>query len=53
MDGDVNHSRQFMSPAPSEVVQFLYFGAFCRLILANFVLLVLNGDNFSGLEGMF
>jgi hypothetical protein len=46
MNGDVSGSRQYMSPAPSDVVQFLYFGAFFRLFLANFVLLILDGDIF-------
>jgi hypothetical protein len=42
-----------MSPAPSDVVQFLYFGAFFRLFLANFVLLILDADNHSHPEGVF
>jgi hypothetical protein len=46
MNGNVSDSRQFLSPAPSDVVQFLYFGAFFRLFLANFVLLILDGDIF-------
>jgi hypothetical protein len=53
IDGNVNHSREFMSPAPSDVVQFLYFGAFFRLFLANFVLLILDGDIFSRLVTIF
>jgi hypothetical protein len=53
MNGDVSGSRQYMSPAPSDVVQFLYFGAFFRLFLANFVLLILDGDIFWRLVTMF
>lgn len=50
---NVNDSRQYMSPAPSDVVQFLYFGAFFRLFLANFVLLILDGDIYRRLERVF
>jgi hypothetical protein len=46
MNGIASDSRQYMSPAPSDVVQFLYFGAFFRLFLANFVLSILDGDIF-------
>jgi hypothetical protein len=53
MNGDVSDSRLYMSPAPSDVVQYLYFGAFSRLFLANFVLMILDGDIFSHLEQMF
>jgi hypothetical protein len=53
MNGDVSGSRLYMSPAPSVVVQFLYFGDFSRLFLANFVLMIPDGDIFSHLEEMF
>ena len=52
MNGDVSGSRQYMSPAPSDVVQFLYFGAYFRLFLANFVLLILDGDIFLAFREM-
>jgi hypothetical protein len=53
MDSNVSDSRQYMSPAPGEVVQFLYFGAFFRLFLANFVLMGLDGDIFWRFVTMF
>jgi len=52
MNGDVSDSRQYMSPEPNHVVQFLYFGAFSRLFLANFVLLILDGDIFLAFREM-